>query len=1495
LLIFIVQKRFFQVKIFTFISNSKNATNPTPMPTKILFCLFFLCLFLIRPYSYGQASPEELAAAQEELADIQTIYSEEHVEYAKAAMDLAVLYYQDEYAEDEGFQLAFRALTIARREGGPTGSLYLDLLSKLPKPQGRLVDANVDLETAKVSDGDTSALYAKKLIKLSLAAYAPENVFLDAFSYEHALNAYVILSKLPTETAKPVYDYAAQTISSEIIEVVEQEVRIEEARAALDSIKLADALVDFYRSAFSYPDNEHLEHITLFLDDYYKSIREALQIYEKKLGLDHPKYQKAFSTLTNEMQLFHPIEKDIFDRIKRHETANDSFVTDLRKYLEIVDTSGITEYFSNDVFDWVLEDLDQYHGGPENKYYTIIKAISAVWAVGEDEQNLTIQKNITRQFLAEFGASEQYVAELIKETNLKVILELSRDHIIARYDRAFEILDSIEFERPFEMDEESLFQKYVQQVIPPYRMLLITSRNLDVSKSVYGADSDTYLSLAFKTSWLYLKDNDFQTIGEDLLLTSLMLLKEDNTYLAEQWIDSLLIDNSYTIVETLKPVVPRVFSVVHLTRLLKPHLERIALKKGRNSFEYAELSEFIADSYFFSKKTPEHAKEAALLYKKLLLFYNNKEGKSVRYLILLEAIVENIAIDNPWSVETCSFFFEELLLVGKQYDLYKSKYAYYAKSYADWHYNNERIISAESYYKMFIKLYENDKNPRKKYKIHKYIEASYNLARIYRKTGRPNKAFLLYLKTLVLCRAKSQYLSSVKCLDDLGLIEQERGNSEDAIKLFKEALNTLEIAENKSRSKNRYNDFEMALLYVKIKRHIARVHLDNGDIMDAEKHYNIVKKFERDKNTPVSLRKDISLQYDLAYLAEIKGDYPKATRYYKAAIRHIKDKDELAKANIAFSNFYRQQEKDSMAAIYLKDALEIDLKRIEKNYNNLAEKERLLFLNPISERLNVFFNFALPKQDSALTMIAFNAHLRVKGLALETSTNLQSICNETENTVLRNKCFKMQALRKTLAESSSLPLDEQEEISTQIVDLEKDIGVSSRDLREYFGKNNKKVDFYQLKEILKAVETEDSTALAIDFLIVDQVDENGYEASVYYAAVIGSDFRTPIFIRLATEEDLQDVLAPDIAPNTMNYITDEFESRYLYELVWKPLLPYISDAKRLHICPGGILSKIAFGTLRTGDYDQRRIMDDWSIHYYSSLRDLLNPQVGTLNDRTTSVGLVGGVKFTFTEKEMQNLAQRNNIPSLNLENAFKEQALENSDLAYSRGARGEDFSYLPGTLEEVNAISTIFPSDWVVNLLSDTLATEENLETMTGNSPTILHIATHGYFFPTPVSDNEDDSWLNSKSSASLEDKIANSTNPLLRSGLALAGINRVWEGGPEIEGLDDGILTALEVANMDLFNTDLVVLSACETGRGDIDNNEGIMGLRRAFKTAGAKQLLISLWKVPDAQTSELMQLFYTEYINGKSAHQAFEKAQYTMRKRYKNPYYWAAFLLIE
>jgi len=187
---------------------------------------------------------------------------------------------------------------------------------------------------------------------------------------------------------------------------------------------------------------------------------------------------------------------------------------------------------------------------------------------------------------------------------------------------------------------------------------------------------------------------------------------------------------------------------------------------------------------------------------------------------------------------------------------------------------------------------------------------------------------------------------------------------------------------------------------------------------------------------------------------------------------------------------------------------------------------------------------------------------------------------------------------------------------------------------------------------------------------------------------------------------------------------------------------------------------------------------------------------------------------------------------------------------------------LPGTAQEAEIIPPLLKSEQ--KPLQQAQATESAVRVV--RSPKILHLATHGFFlknqeifFPgtLSISDNS--------LSTPLE------TNPMVRSGLALAGANHA----KEIASGDDGLLPALEVTSMDLRGTDLVVLSACETGLGQVHVGEGVYGLRRAFALAGAKNLVMSLWKANDLMTLYQMKEFYRAYRDGASAASALREAQ--------------------
>jgi len=213
---------------------------------------------------------------------------------------------------------------------------------------------------------------------------------------------------------------------------------------------------------------------------------------------------------------------------------------------------------------------------------------------------------------------------------------------------------------------------------------------------------------------------------------------------------------------------------------------------------------------------------------------------------------------------------------------------------------------------------------------------------------------------------------------------------------------------------------------------------------------------------------------------------------------------------------------------------------------------------------------------------------------------------------------------------------------------------------------------------------------------------------------------------------------------------------------------------------------------------------------------------------------------------------------------------------------------LPGTKIELDGISKVLKtSGYQVKQYMQKTATEGNLKST--KSPTLMHIATHGYF----LQDVERSGTSGTAFGISLENA---NDNPLLRSGLMLAGAGSTVSGKrmPNLESNDNGILTAYEAMNLNLEGTDLIILSACETGLGDVKAGEGVYGLQRAFLVAGADALIMSLWKVDDAATQQLMTNFYTQWLKLGNKQKAFKQAQLQLMAKYKEPYYWGAFVMM-
>jgi CHAT domain-containing protein len=329
------------------------------------------------------------------------------------------------------------------------------------------------------------------------------------------------------------------------------------------------------------------------------------------------------------------------------------------------------------------------------------------------------------------------------------------------------------------------------------------------------------------------------------------------------------------------------------------------------------------------------------------------------------------------------------------------------------------------------------------------------------------------------------------------------------------------------------------------------------------------------------------------------------------------------------------------------------------------------------------------------------------------------------------------------------------------------------------------------------------------------------------------------------------------------------EGTQLRRTVFDALLPHLGGRTRLLLCPDGDLMRLPFEVLP--DAASGRLIDTYQISYLSSGRDVL--RFGTPATGQPRPPLVAA------DPDFDLVSQP--VPAAPAPPALAAVAAPTpkqggffSWLLGGRHSRDLDRAAgacrLPGTRAEGEQIASLLKVEpWLeAQVLEARLKAER--------SPRILHLATHGFFYKDQPHDPESGRW----------------ENPLLRSGLLLAGYNTWLARGELPPEAEDGMLTAEDVTGLDLLDTELVVLSACETGLGEVHVGEGVFGLRRAFVLAGAKTLVMSLWKVPDQQTQELMVDFYQRILKGEPRAEALRQAQLALKAKHPDPLYWGAFI---
>ncbi len=342
-------------------------------------------------------------------------------------------------------------------------------------------------------------------------------------------------------------------------------------------------------------------------------------------------------------------------------------------------------------------------------------------------------------------------------------------------------------------------------------------------------------------------------------------------------------------------------------------------------------------------------------------------------------------------------------------------------------------------------------------------------------------------------------------------------------------------------------------------------------------------------------------------------------------------------------------------------------------------------------------------------------------------------------------------------------------------------------------------------------------------------------------------------------------------------------SRELYDIVFAPIEKKLGETKEIFISPDGNLNLVPFEVLV--DKNGRYLIEKYTFNYLSAARELV--RFGKVEAKNETAVLIGDPDFDLTPDQKKPYLAKQGLTRTEASGI----SMRSPDM------KSLHFSRLPGAKDELEEINRILKDHFQSESYTGLDALEETLKKK--SRPKMLHLATHGFFMEDVEYDGAGDPYSNESLASKPELDRHILSRPMLRSGFVLAGANNAEK--LHDENMEDGVVTAEEIQGLNLWGTDMVVLSACNTGLGEVQTGEGVFGLRRAFSMAGAKSLIMSMWNVPDKETKELMVAFYKNVMSGKMNRcQALRQAALAEMKvaeeRYGSPYpfVWGAFVFI-
>jgi len=740
-----------------------------------------------------------------------------------------------------------------------------------------------------------------------------------------------------------------------------------------------------------------------------------------------------------------------------------------------------------------------------------------------------------------------------------------------------------------------------------------------------------------------------------------------------------------------------------------------------------------------------------------------------------------------------------------------------------------------------------------------YAMSLNNLGILYYDLGDYAKTEEYYLQSLAKFKKVlgEEHATYAKSLNNLGVLYRDLG---DYAKAEEYCLQSLAI--RKKVLGEEHADYAGSL------NNLGTLYRDLGDYAKAEEYYlkslAIKKKVLGEEHADYA-----SSLHNLGGLYSDLGDYAKAEKYYLQSLA-IKKKvlgEEHAdflrsQQNLALLRFRQEEYPESLGLLK-----EVYTKRSDAVIADFEWMSEALKEAYWSDRGDFFSGLAAYAHDAGELQGSFSA-LAYDATLFRKSRLLESTIDEQDYEANREKLktaydVQRRTLKKMHSEGGYDP-QAHDILAARVDSLDKALQQS---WPEYAAlKRNLSINWQQVQRGLSDKE------VAIEFVRFYHAKDS---LSRYGALVIDARCSSPTYVPLCSEDDLEKIMSEKAL----------YESgRDFYDLLWAPLEPSLQGVDIVYYAADGLLNQIPFHSIilsRKGE-PITYAMDRYELHKLTSTRYLaLELKAAAQQPPAHSIAMLGGMDYDYLPGQSKSRRKGSG-------NKAKERSSQYS---------GQPLIYLEGTMKEVQESAKQLKrqkTEYDVTTYTGVEAKEELLyEIDSIGVPGILHIATHGYAFP------EMDFSDTTISEHSLRYVYRYSPYPMVRSGLIMTSGNWKWTGSDTLKTInpanEDGILTAMEVADLPLDECKLVVLSACESALGHIDEEEGTLGIVRGFKLAGVEQIMATLWSINDKKASEFMLAYYEHLAHNNNTIKAYQETQLLMRNKYPtNPQYWAGFVLV-